>query len=281
MATGKPDGGNGGDGGNITVEAVANKTSLLDCRYKQHFVGESGKSGKGSNKSGSKGKDTRILVPLGTQIYMEDKQTLIKDLIQPGDSILLAKGGRGGQGNACYQSSKNRSPKTMGKGDKGEELWVWLKLKISAHVAIIGFANSGKSTFFNTLSQAKSGVAPYPYTTNSPKLGNVITDYQDLIFMDTPPLGERMLLHLERCIGFVYVVSVLQDISSELNKIRDILCQNGLGKKPFVLLVSMCDLVKKSTVEEKVTALACFTLLSSSSQNKEAVIAWLAKLREE
>lgn len=280
LASGKPDGGNGGAGGNILVQVDSNKTSLLSYRYQQHFVAERGESGKGRNKSGGKGRDTIISVPMGTQMLMEDGKTLIRDFSKAGEQMLLLHGGRGGQGNASCKSSQNRSPKVMQRGEKGESLWIWLKLKIPAHVAVVGFANSGKSTYFNTFSRARSQVAEYPHTTKSPRLGNVTVDYQDWILMDTPPLGERMLQHLERCIGFIYVVSALkQDLELEVEKIRETLSKNGSNRKPFILVLTMTNLLDPKALEEKAAGLK-HPFITSSSIDKEKMLKYFSRLRE-
>lgn len=265
---GGPNGGDGGKGGNVYVEAVANLNTLIDFRYHQHFKAPRGEGGKGSQKTGGKGEDIIIKVPVGTEILAEDQETLIVDLIEPGQRYLIAKGGDGGRGNEQFKSSTNQAPRYAEPGWPGEEKWVWLRLKVIADVGLIGMPNAGKSTFLSVVTKARPKIADYPFTTLHPNLGVAWVDDNEIVIADIPGLiegahegvglGDRFLKHVERCSAFIHlidvteedVVKVYQDIRKELELYNEIL-QN----KPEVVVLNKCDALSEKEVAKKRAAL--------------------------
>mgnify|MGYP003946703455 CR=1 FL=1 len=187
---GGPDGGDGGRGGSVILEAVPNLNTLIDFRYQQHFKAPRGGHGMGKNRSGAAGEDLIIKAPVGTQILGEDKTTLLADLTQPGQRIVIARGGDGGFGNAHYKSSTNQAPRRADPGWPGEERWIWLRLKLIADVALVGLPNAGKSTFLAAVSRARPKIADYPFTTLTPQLGVVGIDGEEFVIADLPGLIE-------------------------------------------------------------------------------------------
>jgi GTP-binding protein len=206
---GGPDGGDGGKGGDIVFEAVAGLNTLIDFRYTQHFRAPRGKGGAGSNRTGAGGEDLVIKVPVGTQILADDEErTLLADLTVEGQRVVLLEGGMGGRGNASYKSSTNRAPRQHQTGTPGEEMWVWLRLKLLADVGLLGLPNAGKSTFLNSVTNASAKVGDYPFTTLQPQLGVVRHKGREFVLADIPGLiegaaegagiGDRFLGHVER-----------------------------------------------------------------------------------
>ena len=183
---GGPNGGDGGKGGSIYFEAVANLNTLIDFRYTQHFKAKKGQNGMGSEKNGSKAPDIVIKVPVGTEILAEDGETVLADMITPGQIYLAAKGGDGGRGNVNFKSSTNQAPRYAEPGWPGEEKWVWLKLKIIADVGLIGMPNAGKSTFLTAVTKARPKIADYPFTTLHPNLGVAWVDNYEMVLADIP-----------------------------------------------------------------------------------------------
>jgi len=206
---GGPDGGDGGRGGNIVAMAVNGLNTLIDYRYQQHFKAESGQPGAGRDRSGASGKDVVMRLPIGTQILSDDQQTILADLTYEGQTIILAKGGAGGKGNAFFKSSTNRAPRKSQPGEDGQEMWVWLRLKLIADAGLLGMPNAGKSTFLSAVSAARPKIADYPFTTLHPNLGVVGIDGKEFVMADIPGLiegahegaglGHRFLGHVERC----------------------------------------------------------------------------------
>jgi GTP-binding protein len=206
---GGPDGGDGGRGGNIVAIAVNGLNTLIDYRYQQHFKAESGRPGAGRDQSGASGKDVVMRLPIGTQILSDDQQTILADLTYEGQTIILAKGGAGGKGNAFFKSSTNRAPRKSQPGEDGQEMWVWLRLKLIADAGLLGMPNAGKSTFLSAVSAARPKIADYPFTTLHPNLGVVGIDGKEFVMADIPGLiegahegaglGHRFLGHVERC----------------------------------------------------------------------------------
>src|ERR1700693_744774 len=215
------DGGDGGRGGDVTLECAANLNPLLDYRYQQHFKAKKGGHGMGQNRSGAKGADVVLKLPPGTQILDADGETLIADLTKPGARFVLWRGGNGGFGNARFKSSTNQAPRHANPGQTGEELYIWLRLKLIADAGIIGLPNAGKSTFLAAVSAAKPKIADYPFTTLHPNLGVVRIDERDFVLADIPGmiegaheghgLGDRFLGHVERCGALVHLVDATGD----------------------------------------------------------------------
>jgi GTP-binding protein len=219
---GGPDGGNGGEGGDVVFEAVPGLNTLIDFRYTQHFRAPRGKGGAGSNRTGAGGEDLVIKVPVGTQILADDEQrSLLADLTEVGQRVTLLKGGLGGRGNASYKSSTNRAPRQHQTGEAGEELWLWLRLKLLADVGLVGLPNAGKSTFLNSVSNAAAKVGDYPFTTLRPQLGVVRHKGREFVLADIPGLiegaaegagvGDRFLGHVERTRVLLHLVDVAAD----------------------------------------------------------------------
>jgi GTP-binding protein len=206
---GGPDGGDGGRGGNIVALAVNGLNTLIDYRYQQHFKADSGRPGAGRDRSGASGKDVIMRLPIGTQILSDDQKTVLADLTYEGQSIILAKGGTGGKGNAFFKSSTNRAPRKSQPGEDGQEMWVRLRLKLIADAGLLGMPNAGKSTFLSAVSAARPKIADYPFTTLHPNLGVVGVDGKEFVMADIPGLiegahegaglGHRFLGHVERC----------------------------------------------------------------------------------
>lgn len=265
---GGPDGGNGGRGGDVVFEAVSNLNTLIDFRYLQHFKAEKGDHGRGENRTGSAGKTLTIKVPVGTQILAEDKETLIADFTEEGQRVRLLKGGDGGFGNEHFKSSTNRAPRKASPGWPGEEMWVWLRLKLIADVGLVGLPNAGKSTFLSIVSRAKPKIADYPFTTLVPNLGVVYIHDTEFVIADVPGLiegahegvglGTRFLGHVERCKAILHLVDgTHEDVVGAYKTVRRELelYGQGLGNKPEVLALNKCDALTKEMIKEKVKVL--------------------------
>jgi GTP-binding protein len=265
---GGPDGGAGGRGGDVIVECVANLNTLLDYRYKQHFKAKKGAHGMGQNRSGAKGADVVLKLPAGTQIFDEDRETLIVDLVNPGDRIVLLRGGNGGFGNAHFKSSTDRAPRQANPGQLGEELNIWLRLKLIADAGIIGLPNAGKSTFLAAVSAAKPKIADYPFTTLHPNLGVVRIDGFDFVLADIPGLiegahegagiGDRFLGHVERTAVLLHLIdATLPDVAAAYAVVRGEVEAYGAGleDRPEVVALSKADAVPKDELKKKARAL--------------------------
>ncbi|HET7707917.1 MAG TPA: GTPase ObgE, partial [Sphingomicrobium sp.] len=256
---GGPDGGNGGKGGDIVFEAVAGLNTLIDFRYTQHFRAPRGKGGAGANRTGAGGNDLVIKVPIGTQILADDEErSLLADLTQEGQRIVLLEGGMGGRGNASYKTSTNRAPRQHQPGTDGEELWVWLRLKLLADVGLVGLPNAGKSTFLNAVTNADAKVGAYPFTTLHPQLGVVRHKGVEFVLADIPGLiegaaegagiGDRFLGHVERTRTLLHLVDAAGDdpvgawrvVRGELDSYGA-----GLADKPELIALSRTDLVEQ------------------------------------
>lgn len=265
---GGPDGGDGGRGGDVWIECVANLNTLIDFRYQQHYTASGGEPGKGANRSGHKGEDATLKVPPGTQIFAEDNETLLADLTMPGERVLIAEGGNGGFGNARFKSSTNRAPRRVNPGLPGLEMTIWLRLKLIADAGIVGLPNAGKSTFLAAVSAAKPKIADYPFTTLHPNLGVVKVENVDFVLADIPGLiegahegagiGDRFLGHIERCRVLLHLVDVTEeDVAEAYRTVRRELRAYGaeLHKKPEVVALSKCDAVTPEIAQEKAAAL--------------------------
>jgi GTP-binding protein len=265
---GGPDGGQGGKGGNVWVACVANLNTLIDYRYRQHFKAQSGQPGAGRNRAGAAGEDITIPVPPGTEVLAEDQETLLAELMKPGERVRIAKGGNGGFGNEHFKSSTNRAPRHANPGQPGEELTVWLRLKLIADAGLVGLPNAGKSTFLATVSAAKPKIADYPFTTLHPNLGVVRVDETDFVLADIPGLiegahegaglGDRFLGHVERCRVLLHLVDATSDdIAGAYRTVRGELRAYGadLGKKKEIVALSKCDALDGATIEAKAAEL--------------------------
>jgi len=225
---GGPSGGNGGRGGDIIVEAVDGLNTLIDYRYQQHFKAQKGTHGMGKDRHGAGGKDLALKVPVGTQIFDEDRETLLADLTRVGDRVVLAHGGNGGFGNAHFKSSTNRAPRNANPGQSGEERWIWLRLKLIADAGLVGLPNAGKSTFLAAVSAARPKIADYPFTTLHPQLGVVEVDGREFVLADIPGLiegahegaglGDRFLGHIERCRVLLHLVDGTSEHAGKVYK---------------------------------------------------------------
>jgi len=265
---GGPDGGDGGKGGDVIVECVANLNTLLDYRYQQHFKAKKGGHGKGQNRTGAKGADVVLKVPPGTQIIDDNGETLIADLTEPGERIVLLKGGNGGFGNTHFKSSTNQAPRHANPGQQGEEMHIWLRLKLIADAGIIGLPNAGKSTFLAAVSAAKPKIADYPFTTLHPNLGVVRIDTTDFVLADIPGLiegahegagiGDRFLGHVERTAVLLHLVdATLEDVAEAYEIVRGEVeaYGGGLSDKPEIVALSKADAVPKDEIKKKMRAL--------------------------
>lgn len=265
---GGPDGGDGGRGGDVWVECVANLNTLIDYRYRQHFKAKDGRGGAGKNRAGASGGDVVIAVPPGTEVLAEDQETKLAELTKTGDRTRIAKGGNGGFGNAHFKSSTNQAPRRANPGQPGEELTIWLRLKLIADAGVIGLPNAGKSTFLAAVSAAKPKIADYPFTTLHPNLGVVREGGVDFVLADIPGLiegahegaglGTRFLGHIERCRVLLHLVdATAEDIAGAYRTVRGELKAygGGLEKKKEIVALSKCDALDEETLAAKAAEL--------------------------
>jgi GTP-binding protein len=257
---GGPDGGDGGKGGDIVFEAVPGLNTLIDFRYTQHFRAPRGKGGAGSNQTGAGGQDLVIKVPVGTQLLADDEErSLLADLTKEGERVTLLKGGMGGRGNASYKTSTNRAPRQHQTGTPGEEMWVWLRLKLLADVGLVGLPNAGKSTFLNSVSNASAKVGNYPFTTLRPQLGVVRHKGREFVIADIPGLiegaaegagvGDRFLGHVERTRVLLHLIAAdAEDPVDAWQVVRGELDEYGAGltDKSEIIALSKADLLDDS-----------------------------------
>ena len=260
---GGPDGGNGGKGGDIIFEAVPGLNTLIDFRYTQHFKAQRGHGGSGSNCTGAGGDDCLIKVPVGTQILADDdERTLIADLTVEGETITLLRGGDGGRGNASYKTSTNRAPRQHGTGWPGDEMWVWLRLKLLADAGLVGLPNAGKSTFINAVTNAQAKVGAYAFTTTRPQLGVVRHKGREFVIADIPGLiegaadgagiGDRFLGHIERCSVLLHLVDANdEDVATSYRIVQDELEAYGAGltEKPVIVALNKIDTLDDELIE--------------------------------
>jgi len=262
---GGPDGGDGGDGGSVVLIAELNLNTLIDFRFQQHFKAEKGQSGMGAKKTGKGGQDLILKVPVGTQVFEEDNNTLIEDLKKVGQKIVLARGGKKGLGNVRFKSSTNRAPRKKTDGSEGESFWIWLQLKVIADIGIIGMPNAGKSSLLSALTKAKPKIANYPFTTINPNLG--VTSYNDkeITIADIPGLiegahdgvglGDKFLRHVERCKNLIHLIDITdEDILGNYNKIRKELSKysSSLLKKKEIIIFNKIDIINNSDIDKKI-----------------------------
>ena len=262
---GGPDGGDGGRGGSIIFIADKNLNTLIDFRFKQHFKASNGENGKGKNKTGKNGKDLILEVPIGTQIFEEDNNTLIDDLVNNSQKITIANGGKGGLGNVRFKSSTNRSPRKKTNGDKGENFWIWLQLKVIADIGIVGMPNSGKSSLLSVLTRAKPKIANYPFTTINPNLGVTSYDNKEITLADIPGLiegahegvglGDKFLRHIERCKNLLHLIDITEDnLLESYFKVRKELSKysSKLTKKNEIIVFNKIDMINENEKVKKI-----------------------------
>lgn len=265
---GGPDGGDGGTGGDVVVEAVDGLNTLIDFRYRRHFKAERGGNGAGQNRTGHDGKDVVMRVPLGTQVFSEDKQYLLADLMARGQRVVIARGGGGGLGNARFKSSINQAPRRADPGRPGEELTIVLRLKLLADAGLVGMPNAGKSTFLAAVSRARPKIADYPFTTLHPNLGVVRAGGTDFVLADIPGLiegahegaglGTRFLGHVERCRVLLHLVDGTEaDVAAAYRTVRRELKAYGheLESKKEIVALTKIDALDTETREAQAAAL--------------------------
>ena len=263
---GGPDGGDGGDGGSIIVEADRNLNTLIDFRYAQHFRADHGKGGSKRNKTGANGKDLVLKVPVGTQVYEEDNNTLIYDFIKNKEKYLVAAGGKRGLGNVRFKSSTNRAPKKKTGGKLGEEFWIWFQLKVIADIGIIGKPNAGKSSLLAALTKAKPKIANYPFTTINPNLGVTYYDGNEITLADIPGLvegahkgvglGDKFLRHIERCKVLLHLIDLSENdlVKSYKNiKLELATYDKKLGEKKEIIFFNKSDLLESGEIIKKLS----------------------------
>ncbi len=261
---GGPDGGDGGSGGSIVVESDRNLNTLIDFRYAQHFKAQHGKNGSKRNRTGANGQDLILKVPVGTQIYEEDNNTLIYDFTKNKEKYLVAFGGKGGMGNVRFKSSTNRAPKKKTNGKHGEEFWIWLQLKVIADIGIIGKPNAGKSSLLAALTRAKPKIANYPFTTINPNLGVTYYDGKEITLADIPGLvegahkgiglGDKFLRHIERCKVLLHLIDLSEsDLVDTYKKIVNELSSydKQLKTKKEIIIFNKSDLFKIEEIKKK------------------------------
>jgi GTP-binding protein len=265
---GGPNGGDGGRGGDVVAEAVEGLNTLIDYRYQQHFKAKRGGNGMGKDRHGADGADAVLKVPAGTQVFEEDGETLLADLAEAGQRVVLARGGNGGFGNAHFKSSTNRAPRHANPGQPGEERTIRLRLKLIADAGLIGLPNAGKSTFLAAVSAARPKIADYPFTTLHPQLGVVRIDEREFVLADIPGLiagahegaglGDRFLGHIERCRVLLHLVDgISEDIGEAYRVVREELeaYGHGLGQKPEIVALSKADALTAEEIKAQAARL--------------------------
>lgn len=265
---GGPDGGDGGKGGDVWVECVNGLNTLIDYRYQQHFKARTGVHGMGKNRSGARGADVVLKVPVGTQVLEEDNETLIADLTEIGQRVLIARGGNGGFGNARFKSSTNQAPRRANPGEEGIEKTVWLRLKLIADAGLVGLPNAGKSSFLASVTAAKPKIADYPFTTIHPNLGVVRLDGRECVLADIPGLiegahegagiGVRFLGHVERCRVLLHLVDgTSEDVVQDYRTVCDELVAygGGLAEKTTFVVLNKIDAISDEEIRQRSAAL--------------------------
>lgn len=266
---GGPDGGDGGRGGDVIVEAVNGLNTLIDYRFQQHFKARTGGHGMGKQRNGAAAPDLILKVPVGTQILDEDKETLLADLAEEGARVVLAKGGNGGWGNMRFKGPTNQAPTHANPGQPGVERWVWLRLKLIADAGLVGLPNAGKSTFLAAVTSATPKIGDYPFTTLHPNLGVASVGEQTFVIADIPGLiegaaegaglGTRFLGHVERCAALLHLVDGTQeDVAGAYRTVRAELGAYGGGivDKPEIVALNKIDALDAETLAERRAALS-------------------------
>lgn len=284
---GGPDGGDGGRGGDVVIECVSGLNTLIDYRYQQHFKAGTGIHGMGKNRAGGRGADVVLKVPVGTEVLEEDGETVLADMTEVGQRIVLLEGGQGGFGNAHFKSSTNRAPRRANPGIEGQERTIRLRLKLIADAGLVGLPNAGKSTFLASVTAAKPKVADYPFTTLYPQLGIVRTDSRELVLADIPGLiegahegaglGDRFLGHVERCNALLHLVDATQDdVAGAYKTVRGELEAYGdvIASKPEIVALSKIDALTPKKLESQMKKLQKVTKkkpLALSSHSRKGV----------
>lgn len=265
---GGPDGGDGGRGGDVVIECVEGLNTLIDYRYQQHFKAGTGEHGMGRNRAGGRGADAVLKVPVGTQVLDEDRETMLADLTEVGQRVVLLRGGNGGFGNAYFKSSTNQAPRRANPGQEAQERTIWLRLKLIADAGLVGLPNAGKSTFLATVTAAKPKIADYPFTTLHPGLGVVRFDDREFVLADIPGLiegaheglglGDRFLGHLERTRVLLHLVDAGgEHAGKDYKVVRHELeaYGGGLAEKPEIVALSKCDAVDPEHLKQQLARL--------------------------
>ena len=291
---GGPDGGNGGRGGDVIVEAVEGLNTLIDFRYQQHFFAQNGRGGAGRQRTGADGADIILKVPVGTEVLDEDQETIIADLTELGQKVVLAEGGNGGWGNLAFKSSTNQAPHNANPGLPGVEMTIWLRLKLIADVGLLGLPNAGKSTFLAATSNARPKIADYPFTTLHPNLGVVGVDNAEFVVADIPGLiegahegrgiGDRFLGHVERCSVLLHIVDgTSEDIAGDYATIiGEVEAYAGpLAEKPRITVLNKIDALdpEDAATRQKELATIAGPVMTMSGVSGEGVQDVLRALR--
>ena len=282
---GGPDGGDGGKGGSVILKAEQNLNTLIDYRYQQHHKAKRGENGAGQNRTGKRGDDLILKVPLGTQVFEEDNKTLIYDFTKIGEEFIAAAGGRGGLGNTRFKSSTNRAPRKYTKGTVGEEFIIWLQLKTIADIGIIGLPNAGKSSLLAALTNANPKIANYQFTTLNPNLGVASYDDKEITIADIPGLiegahegtglGTQFLKHIERCKSLLHLIDITnENLDNSYDQVKNELKNYSLEllKKKELIVLNKTDLIDSNTADEKI---------KNFSKNKKCEILVLSTLEKE
>ena len=281
---GGPSGGDGGSGGSIILFSEQNLNTLIDYRYQQHFKAEKGQDGKNKNQTGKDGSDLILKVPIGTQVFEEDNNTLIFDFTKNGQKFVAASGGKGGLGNVRFKSSINRAPRKKTKGRLGEEFWIWFQLKTIADIGIVGMPNAGKSSLLAALTRAKPKIASYQFTTINPNLGVANYDDKEFTLADIPGLiegahegiglGDKFLRHIERCKSILHLIDINQEnLIKSYSQVRKELKKysNKLIKKKEIIVLNKTDLIDEDVISQK------YNELKKIIKNKIYLISTLKK----
>ena len=296
---GGPDGGDGGKGGSVYIEAVSDLNTLIDFRYQQHFFAKDGQQGMGKQRTGAKGSDIVLKVPVGTEILDENQEEILDDLLEVGQKICLIEGGNGGWGNLRFKSSTNRAPRRANQGQERIEKTIWLKLKLIADVGLVGLPNAGKSTFLSVNSNAKPKIADYPFTTLIPQLGIVEVDGHEIVMADIPGLisgahlgkglGIQFLGHIERCQALIHIIdgnseNIIEDYKTIKNEVKKY--EKLLDSKPTLVAISKADAVSDKKMEYNIKALKeyepiLFVISSISRKGIKELLRAVQKIRDE
>src|ERR1700732_1715087 len=284
---GGPSGGNGGRGGDVGIEGVDGLNTLIDYRYQQHCKAQKGTNGMGKDRHGANGKPVMLKVPVGTQVFDEDRETLLHDFTTLGEKFVLAEGGNGGFGNAHFKSSTNRAPRNANPGQEGEERWIWLRLKLIADAGLVGLPNAGKSTFLSVVSAAKPKIADYPFTTLHPQLGVVSADGREFVLADIPGLiegahegaglGDRFLGHVERCRVLLHLVDgTVEDAGRGYRTVRAELEASGhdLADKPEIVAINKLDALSSEELKQQTTRICNAMRLRAAKSAQDSAKIW-------